>query len=239
MVVSLGRSEIDLLLANMEEHEWAMKDVVAAEGTADEAVHVVVSGEAVVRKAQGSRVDVATLRRGDCFGEGCLLRAEGTTKPAKRKTTVCVAGTKPLVTFTIRPEVLHGLPFMLSWLAALVHELAESSHAGIDAIVADRVQKSGGNVAALAAAAARTNSRVNGAGGKKQRESRASRESVGSDVPASAPAPTAATRLSGAGRRPSSSQASSERSTPSPSRRAGRAGSGSKLAPSRKPTSRA
>lgn len=178
---SLDRNQVDLLLDAMVLHTFQPKEVVVSEGTVDEALHIICSGEAAVRKAQGSKVDVATLRREDCFGEQSLLRADA-MKRTRRKTTIYNSGGKPLVTFTIGLDAILALPFMQAWLEALASAVFTDGTAGIDALVVERVQAAGGNVASITNAAARTNTKEDD---KKRGKGRASKEGA----PASAPSP--------------------------------------------------
>ena len=217
----LDRNQVDALLQSMEQHTWQPKEVVVAEGTFDEALHIVVSGEAVVRKAQGSKVDVATVHREDCFGEQCLLRADA-MKRTKRKTTIYNAGPKPLVCFVAKPDVLMGLPFMSSWVEVLARENAANGTAGIDGIVVERVQQAGGNVASITNAASRTNTKDDAKGGKKKGRGGAETADAGAPAAASPGKRGKGARSAGAPAPADSSAPSTERGPAAASQRSSR-----------------
>jgi len=120
----------------MEVRTFPPKEVVAAEGEADEALFVIQSGEVAIIHRGGSKLNgteqLAVLHRGECFGEQALVGGGALGKPSKRKVSAVVHGTQPLTTLMLRPEGLAAVDGIDTWRAELTHAIAHHAVAGVD-----------------------------------------------------------------------------------------------------------
>uniref|UniRef100_A0A7S2JF27 Cyclic nucleotide-binding domain-containing protein n=1 Tax=Haptolina brevifila TaxID=156173 RepID=A0A7S2JF27_9EUKA len=70
LVEGLSKAQIDEMLDQvMTEHAYPDKAIVVGEGDIDQAFYIVKGGEAQAVRGKGGRTHLATLTRGDCFGE--------------------------------------------------------------------------------------------------------------------------------------------------------------------------
>ena len=89
---------------------------------------------------------LASLSRGESFGEQCLLPMSGAqVKRTKRRTSVVASGSAPLVVLVISPHSSRGTtlrelggpshqPKAEAWYAQLLSELSATCTPGIDAV---------------------------------------------------------------------------------------------------------
>ena len=78
--------------------------MVAAEGQVDDALCIIKSGDAFVRR--GARDELTKLHRGEYFGEQALL-PRSLMKQGKRKLSVIAQGSAPLVVLALTAESLE------------------------------------------------------------------------------------------------------------------------------------
>ena len=151
---------LDTLLDCLDEEMFANGATVAAEAEFDEALFVIKSGEASVRRS-GSSKPITHLRRNDCFGEMALVPSVvDSYKRTRRKASVVAEGDEPLIVLTVRPEHLE-LEGLMPWKRTLAELLMRRLVPGVDAVVVDRCQEEGKDVHQLMASQAKS-----GAGGK-------------------------------------------------------------------------
>ena len=151
LVETLSKDQIDRLLSSMTEQTFTDKEVLVAEGDVDETFFIIKSGEAVAKRGTGSRSLLATLRRADCFGEAALMPTEGHRR-AKRKMSIIASGTSPLVVLTITLSKLLAADELRDWWEHLAHGLLATSSgvtSGVDSVINERVQETGGNLSNL------------------------------------------------------------------------------------------
>lgn len=138
LVEGLTRDGLNQFLASMVERTYGEKEMVANEGELDDAMYVIKSGEALVKKS-GGKEEVCMLRRGECFGEQALLGAASTIKAGKRRASVAVQG-QELVVLSLTAEALAAIAEPLrEWMPELgtrLQELAAKNGVGVDAAVA-------------------------------------------------------------------------------------------------------
>ena len=170
LALGLRKDEMEALLGVMEERAWEPKDVVAPEGEMDESMFLIKRGHAIVKR--GERGELATLKRGDCFGEQALVPAE-VLKKGKRRGSVIASGTDNLVTLSLSADSLQalrdldpmaGFPSLAEksltddsldgmglngWADRLLNDITESAIVGIDSAVVAYIEESGGNLASL------------------------------------------------------------------------------------------
>jgi len=153
-VQGLGKEQIDMLLDDaMLEQGVPDKAVVVSEGDVDQAFYIIKAGEAVAVRGKGGRVHLATLGRGDCFGEAALSMLEGValSRRVKRKASIVAHGSN-LVLLALTPQALAQQPGIEGWWQQLANGALATSTGithGVDSVVAEKVQANGGNLSSL------------------------------------------------------------------------------------------
>lgn len=77
---------------------------------------------------------MATLGRGDCFGEQALVSADIMRK-AKRKTSVTCHGHTALVTLSLSADDLRTVESLSRWSRQLIVDIGTNAVGGVDAVV--------------------------------------------------------------------------------------------------------
>lgn len=137
----------------MVEQGFADKAVVVSEGDVDQAFYIIKAGEVVAVRGKGGRVHLATLGRGDCFGEAALSMLEGValSRRVKRKASIMAHGSN-LVLLALTPHALAQQPGIEGWWQQLANGALATSTGithGVDSVVAEKVQANGGNLSSL------------------------------------------------------------------------------------------
>jgi CRP-like cAMP-binding protein len=171
---NLKKDDLETVLKAMVETSFEPKQVIALESEYDAAIHLIKHGEVIVRrdKQEGDHGPIATLHRGDCFGEQALLPPEE-MKPSKRRTTVVASAREKVVTLSLTPASFAELRALGSigeddfleersvssavgvsagletWAEKLIHNIKASIIPGIDSIVAEKVESAGGEITAV------------------------------------------------------------------------------------------
>jgi CRP-like cAMP-binding protein len=154
LVEGLETGAVDALAAAMVERVTPPLGVLCEEGAYDDALRMVKSGSAVVRRA-AKTADIAELRRGDCVGESALLPPEvlPNGKRSRRKTSIVAQGGTPLVTLALSESSLLDAAMqnnrLHAWRNVVIETIASRHTAGIDWIVMDRVNEAGGHAPSL------------------------------------------------------------------------------------------
>ena len=70
----------------------------------------------MVKKGEGAKSEILTLKRGDCFGEQALVPQES-LKRTKRKASVIAKGPQNVVCLALTPEAFHNVQHgsLLGW----------------------------------------------------------------------------------------------------------------------------
>ena len=102
--------------------------MVAAEGQVDDALCIIKSGDAFVRR--GARDELTKLHRGEYFGEQALL-PRSLMKQGKRKLSVIAQGSAPLVVLALTAESLEQDDHLLTWAKGLTEAIAAVSDTGM------------------------------------------------------------------------------------------------------------
>ena len=140
--------DMDKLMEQMEEQIYHPKEIVVAESDYDDTLHIIKHGTALISRSghRGEWAELATLKRGDCFGEQALQLG----KKSKRRGTVTVVGSEPLVTLTLTHDLLMYIKFqgegLSKWVDQLLTDVTETAVAGVDASVVAAIQESGDDV---------------------------------------------------------------------------------------------
>ena len=120
---------VDTLVDAMRLTRFAPGDVVICEGKSDDAIYLIKRGNVVSKRPQQSKapggersmVPLATLERGELFGEQSLLAlsTDKNVKQPKRKTSMVVESEEELICLTATPESLKAVG--LQQVRATVH----------------------------------------------------------------------------------------------------------------------
>ena len=139
LVSGLQKDEMDILIALMVRRTFEPREALAEEGEFDHSFFIVESGEAVVRKGDGAKSELMTLKRGDCFGEQALVPSD-VLKRTKRKAAVIAKGPQNVVCLSLAPSALHACVGSISgWTRQLAQDIAASAVGGVDSVVTQRV----------------------------------------------------------------------------------------------------
>lgn len=144
LVDGLDKRGMDALIGAMQRKTFNSKEVITAEGDMDDTFFIIESGEATVKKGEGAKGDIATLTRGDCFGEQALVPND-MWKRMRRKTSV-VARESTVVLLMSSDAFIALCPSLnSSWSEQLAADIVATAVAGVDSVIAAKV----GNVSSL------------------------------------------------------------------------------------------
>jgi len=147
LVDGLQKDEMDALIALMVRRTFEPREVLADEGDFDHAFYIVESGEALVKKGEGAKSEIVTLKRGDCFGEQALVPRDA-LKQTKRKASVIAKGPQNVVCLSLAPEHFHRMHGHIEgWMRQLTADIAATAIGGIDSVVSAKAGSA--SVAAL------------------------------------------------------------------------------------------
>ena len=152
LVEGLGKEGMDALLGAMKRRTHTRGEVVAGEGEPDDTLTIIVSGEVAITRTKpetGAIATLATLGRGDCFGEQCLLAllGKGSSKGSsdrftRRRTGVAAHGEAPLAVLSLTLAAMEALvasgALPETWVLQLAHDLADGATVGVDAATVAR-----------------------------------------------------------------------------------------------------
>ena len=161
IVEGLDMNQISRLVSVMSIRCYDKNEVVACEGKMDEELFVIKSGQVIAKRPTESVAGgpLATLVRGECFGEQALMQynPSGINKGAKRRFNIVVSGNGPMVAFVLSPAMLleqndHELS---EWLGQLAADLVADKDTmfGVDAVVRQKAMEEGLDVSAVLAKA--------------------------------------------------------------------------------------
>ena len=171
ITAGLSMDEVSNVVSLMSMRTFTKGDVVVSEGKLDEEVFVIKSGQAVAKRPaeSSSGAPLATLTRGECFGEQALIahNPSGGSKPAKRRVSIVASGNTPLVTFVIAPPLLlehaeeEDIRFIRDWISQLAAEVQGDKDimAGLDAVVAQKAKEDGVDMTTVLAKASKKGKR--------------------------------------------------------------------------------
>ena len=148
----LSAAGIDTLLDSMRLVRYGVGTMVLNEGRNDEGLFLIRRGRATAKRPQSAKttmgeramVPLATLERGDLFGEQSLLvlSPDKNAKPVKRKTAIFVEGGEDLVCLTVTPQTLESVG-LGQWAHELCADITNNGLLSVDASVVDRATEAG------------------------------------------------------------------------------------------------
>lgn len=164
---------IDQILDAASVVTFEPNEVVVPDGQLDDALYVIKMGQAIAQRTQAVRGEksatvIASLERGDCFGEHCLLSLSSAHKQVKRRLCIVAHAESSLTVLRISKDALEKLnrPFQ-KWVEEVATEISKVTQlGGIDSSVAYKAaQKNMDLEKLLAVAKAKTGKR---GGGEKE-----------------------------------------------------------------------
>ena len=216
----LHKDALDELVGLMVRRTYTPGEALASEGDFDEAIFMIESGEAGATKGEGSSHVLATLKRGDCFGEQMLLQLPAGGRRGSRRKASIVCGDSGLVALRLSLHTfehdLMGRGSLRAWAVQLVNDVvvASSAHPGLDSCLASR------NIAAFSAAAVKKASPP-GAGKRHSQSAPVVAAAASARPLAITPPPPAPVASKGGGGASLTNRASAACAEPSPSSRTG------------------
>ena len=135
LVEGLKKDDMDMLIGAMHRKTFEVNDVLAEEGEFDSHFFIIESGEAIVKKGEGTKSEVLVLRRGDCFGEQALVPPDKLRRQ-KRKTSIIAKGPTSVMTLMLSADDFNRLRGpMGNWVNQFATDIASNSMGGIDSVI--------------------------------------------------------------------------------------------------------
>ncbi len=190
LVDGMQKDDMDTLIGLMMRRSFEERAPLAEEGEFDAAFFIIESGEAVVKKGEGAKSEILTLKRGDCFGEQALVPQES-LKRTKRKASVIAKGPQNVVCLALTPEAFHNVQHgsLLGWTRQLATDIATTAVGGVDSVVSTKAGSA--SVSALSPQAKGQNKPGAAAAQKRQAALEAAQQASAAPQAADVPPPSA------------------------------------------------